>query len=306
MRYHAWTMHDAASWTALANSFVPMDQHYREPDGWSASLSVQDSGSYRLLQWAQHRDRIAHRTLSQVRQVPGHDTYWVVVPRQGSYHTVHGEVGTHAAPGSAAVMGLDHACRIIIPRSVAHAMQVPRAVVDDCVQPARPLRAVLDLNSGLGRITSDLVDSVHAQRANLSAREFNAACDRLTELLCMLLVGDLTPQDSHLADVTEQVRHYVRRHLGRSDVHLEAVARAVGWSARQIRRALGHSGTTFRELRQEEALRAARDRLCDPKDRDLSISEIAAASGFTATWFSAAFKQRYGTSPRDFRRIRAS
>ncbi|MGY4100600.1 helix-turn-helix transcriptional regulator [Nocardia sp. R16R-3T] len=140
-------------------------------------------------------------------------------------------------------------------------------------------------------------------RTYTSGRQFNAVCERTTELLCMMAVGDSTPQRNQLAETAESVRRYVRDNIGVADLRLAAVARALSWSPRQLRTALEQSGTTYREVRQDESLRMARAMLENP-DTTLTIAEIAARSGFTVTWYSAAFKARYGESPREFRKRR--
>jgi AraC-like DNA-binding protein len=149
-----------------------------------------------------------------------------------------------------------------------------------------------------------LIRETHAEQADLADWEFNAVCDRIIELLCMMLLGDMSPQRSHLAETAAAVRQYLREHVGAGDLRLPAVASALGWSPRQLRLALQQTGTTYREVRQEEALRAARDLLSQP-GKTTTISEVAARCGFTQTWFSQAFKARYGETPRDFQKRRS-
>lgn len=163
----------------------------------------------------------------------------------------------------------------------------------------------IDLNSGLGRITQAMIRSTHTEQANLSDHEFNAVCDRIAELLSMISLGETHPQRAQHAQVVAQIRQYVRANVGRNDVRLPAVAHALGWSPRQLRSVLQQTGTTYRDVRREEALRAARDLLEDPSQSD-PIRELAIRAGFTPAWFSAAFKARFGETPREFRRRRAA
>jgi AraC-like DNA-binding protein len=302
MRYYAWTTHDTDSWRDLSNSILPMEHRFRGEGAWRADLTAQDTATYRVLRWVQHGDRIAVRTPSMIRRVPGDDHYWIVVPREGAYAVRHGDRETRALPGQASVMGMDEACVLAVPRSRAYAMQVPRAEVDGRLGPSRPRRLLLDLDSGMGRIVTTLLRSVHEERDGLADHEFHAVCDRITELFCMIALNDAQPPENHLAEVAQVVRRYVRERLGAGKLPLTAVAHGLGWSPRQLRHALRETGTTYRELRREETLRAARDLLRDPARAGLSISDIAARAGLTATWFSSAFKDRYGETPRAFRR----
>jgi AraC-like DNA-binding protein len=299
MRYHAWTTYDTDTWRDLANSILPMDHRFRAEGPWQADLTAQDTGTYRLLRWVQHGDRIAVRTPTHIRRVPGDEHYWIVAPQEGVYTVRHGDTETRTLPGHASVMGMDEKCVLSIPQSEAYAMQVPRGEIDNRLGWPGSVRLVLDLDTGLGRIVNGLLRSVHAERDSLSDQEFFAVCDRITELFCMMAVSDPQPPESHFTEVAEVVRRYVRERLGAGKLPLTAVARGLGWSPRQLRHALHQTGTTYRDLRHEETLRAARDML---QHTDLTIGDIAARAGLTPTWFSSAFKDRYGETPRDFRR----
>lgn len=305
MMYQSWSVGDTDSWRDLSDAILPMDHRFPPVSGdWRATLTVQVGAAYQLLHWDQHGHRFAARTAPHIRRVPADHYYWVVVPETGSYNVRHDQEVTRTLPGQASAMGMDESCQISIPTSRAFAFQVPRAEIDGNLRPDGPLRLLLDLDTGLGRILSNLITSTHAEQGNLTDREFHAICDRITELLCMLALNDSRPQESHLTDVAQVVRRYVRENFGSGKLPLPAVAQALGWSPRQLRNALHEVGTTFRDLRNEENLRAARDLLQDPASADLSVGEIAARAGLTSTWFSSAFKGRYGESPREFRRRR--
>ncbi|WP_052406766.1 helix-turn-helix transcriptional regulator [Allokutzneria albata] len=304
MRFHDWIVDDAEDWTELSNSIAPMDHRFRTHGDWYATLTAQETDSYSVLHWDQGNERMAYRTPAHVRRVPDEDHYWVVVPQQGVYSMWHDDNPTRVPPGFASVNGLDEPFHMHVPVSQAYALRVPKSEIDLRVKPPGRVRLLLDVRTGLGRITQDMIRSLHAERGRVSEQEFNAVCDRICELLCMLATGDTPAQPSHLAETAEAVRRYVRENVGYGDVRLPAVAQALGWSPRQVRSILQQAGTTFRELRQEEAFRAARDMLADPAAKEIAISEIALRTGLTPTWFSTAFKARYGEAPRDFRHRR--
>ncbi|BCK57597.1 AraC family transcriptional regulator [Nocardia wallacei] len=303
MRYDQLTIEDAQQWTELTNTFVPMDHRIGAPERWTSTLSVQQTATYSLLRWDEPGDRVAYRTPTHVRRTPADDFYWLVIPRHAAFTLGwHGEV-LSVPPGRALLMGLDQVCRMR-PGPTALALQLPRTEIDHALPAEAPRRTVLDLTSGLGRVTGSLIRSVHAEQSRLGDREFEGLCDRIGELLCMLALGDLRPQRAQLDETVATVRRYVRDTVGVGDVRLPAVARALGWSPRQLRAVLQQAGTTYRDLRREEGLRVARDIMERPGPPAISITEIAARSGFTATWFSAAFKARYGETPREFRQRR--
>lgn len=305
MKCYGVTANDAESWTAIANSFVPMDYRYGDPERWYSGLTVQESAAYRLLRWEQRGTSTSYRTRTNIRHGPCDDFYWVVIPEQGVYSVRYRGEETRARPHQAAVTALDDLCQIHIPLLSAYAIQLPRAELDHRAGPLAERGMTIDLNSGLGRITQAMIRSTHTEQANLSDHEFNAVCDRIAELLSLISLGETHPQRSHHAQVVAQIRQYVRANVGRNDVRLPAVAHALGWSPRQLRSVLQQAGTTYRDVRREEALRAARDLLEDPAQAD-PIRELAIRAGFTPAWFSAAFKARFGETPREFRRRRAA
>ncbi|MFI5717942.1 AraC family transcriptional regulator [Nocardia sp. NPDC051750] len=273
-----------------------------EPD-WQADLTTQESRTYTLLRWDQHGRRRCNRSGRHIRADPGDNFYWVVIPERHSFGVRFRDTITRAETGQAAVVGLEIPCRIDIPDTAAYALEVPRTEFDHRVRPRAHMNVVLDMTRGLGRVADAMIRGAHAEQSRLSEREFNAVCDRITELLCMMVAGETEPQRAHRAEVAESIRRYLRAHIGRGDVRLPAVANALGWSERQLRVLLQESGTTFRDVRREEALRVARDMLEDPSTT-LTIAELATRCGFTPAWFSAAFKERFGQTPREFRQRR--
>ncbi|MGW5381367.1 helix-turn-helix domain-containing protein [Nocardia sp. NPDC003963] len=307
MEFYSVTARSSASWTTIADSLMPMDHDYRESERWSATMSVQESADYRLLRWDQRGARISRRTRPHIRRVAGDEFYWVVVPEQGTYSVRYRDGGvTDAGPGRGAVTVLDTVCHLHIPRSSAYAFQVPRDEMEGRAGSFGTRTAELDMSSGLGRITRTLIRSTHAEQAALPGREFDAVCRQIGELLCMLSLGEVSPPLGRHSEVTEQVRRYLRTHIGHRDIRLPAVAAELGWSPRQVRTILHRSGTTFRDLRRAEALRAARSFLEDPAYAAVPIADLAARCGLNASWFSTAFKEAMGETPREFRQRRRS
>ncbi|WP_280458089.1 helix-turn-helix transcriptional regulator [Nocardia carnea] len=288
------------SFAGLADGFVPMAHQFGDEPEWRAGLTTQESATYTLLRWDQRGRRRCHRTAAHIRAEPGDDFYWVVIPDRGPFGIRFRDDITRVTPGHATVTGLELPCHLDIPDSAAYALQVPRTEFDHNLRPRTHMNLALDLTRGLGRVADTMIRSTHAEQSRLSAHEFTAVCDRITELLCLLAAGDTGPQHTHRAEIAASIRRYLRANIGRGDVRLPAVAHALGWSERQVRTVLRESGTTFRDLRREEALRVARETLADPHTT-MSIAELATRCGFTPAWFSAAFKERFGRTPREFR-----
>lgn len=185
----------------------------------------------------------------------------------------------------------------------AFVMTIPAREMDRRLRRPSPVATGLDLSTGLGRVVADMVRAVGEERRALSAAQFDAACDRIIELLCVIVAGRQRPAaPGHLAEVEAVVRRYVREHATEPGLTGAAVAQDLGWSLRQVQLALQHAGTTPRELIREERLRLVRDRLRNPQDRDVTITDLAHAAGFSsASALSTAFRRRFGVSPRELR-----
>jgi AraC-like DNA-binding protein len=112
--------------------------------------------------------------------------------------------------------------------------------------------------------------------------------------LCETFARDATAQATAVSQVMtllEQERH--------RPIPLAAVATALGYSERSLRRQLERSGTSFRKLVDEARAQRARDMLATTA---LPIQAIAFALGFeTPSNFGRSFKRWTGTTPKDFR-----
>ncbi|MFE3441920.1 helix-turn-helix domain-containing protein [Nocardia sp. NPDC059180] len=303
MRYSELTVTSTAVWTEVTDHLLTADHRYRDPADWWARITVQESSGYTLLRAQQRGDHLMNRSRSHIQRGPT-DHCWIVFPEHGEYVIQQPDRLTRVPPRHGFVLELDRTCRVLLPGSTAHALLLPRAQLEQRLPAGSSSQTVLDMSSGLGRVVLSMLTTTLAGQSDLTTLEFDAICDRVTELLCLMLIGDVGPQQAHVAETVDAIRAFVRTNLGSGDVRLPAVARALGWSPRQLRSVLHQTGITYRDLRRTEALRAARDLLARPGP--LSIGEVAARSGFTSAGFSTAFKSEYGETPRNFRRRRVS
>ncbi|MBF6396967.1 AraC family transcriptional regulator [Nocardia cyriacigeorgica] len=303
MRYSELTVASTAVWTEVTDHFLTAEHRYRDPANWWSRITVQESSGYTLLRAQQRGDHLMNRSRSHIQRGPT-DHCWIVFPERGEYVIQQPDRLTRVPPHHGFVLELDRTCRVLLPGSTAHALLLPRAQLEQRLPAGSSSEAVLDMSSGLGRVVLNMLATTLAAQSTLTTLEFDAICDRVTELLCLMLIGDVGPQPSQVAETVDAIRAFVRANLGSGDVRLPAVARALGWSPRQLRLVLHQTGITYRDLRRTEALRAARELLARPGP--LSIAEVAARCGFTSAGFSTAFKSEYGETPRNFRRRRLS
>lgn len=294
-RAHYWREH-------IATYQSRMEYGYPHTDNFLGETLRQRTGTYQLVRyWSDQIEYV--RTARQVRTDPDED-YRFLVPLSGSMILRQDGQETGLAPGSGALLTFSAPFECLQADDTrAFILTVPAREIDDPLSRKSPLSTGLDLTTGLGHIVGTMLGTLYDERDNLTDRHFDAVTDRIVELLRMLAVGDDRPDASgHLAEVEKRVRRYARDHAADPVLTGATMARALGWSLRQVQLALQRVGTTPRELIREERLRLVRDRLRCAECDHLTIADLAHASGFSsASALSTAFRQRYGVSPREMR-----
>ncbi|WP_200308293.1 AraC family transcriptional regulator [Streptomyces adelaidensis] len=290
-------------WTEQIGSYQSrMGFNYAHSDNFRGETVRQRTDTYQLVKY--RSDEIEYtRTLRQARQDPDED-YRLLLP-------VHGEIwlrqdGEEArlTPGTGALVSFAAPFQCLQSDAIdAFIFTIPAREVDSRLNTRSPVASGLNLSAGLGRIVGSMLTGLHEEREQLTDPEFNAVSDRIVELVCMLTVGDDRPDaPGQLGEVEAMVRRYVREHVADANLTGTAVARALGWSLRQIQLALQKAGTTPRELIREERLHLVRDRLLCADCDHMTITDLAYAAGFSsASALSTAFRRRYAVSPREMR-----
>ncbi|MGV9993881.1 helix-turn-helix domain-containing protein [Streptomyces sp. NPDC003374] len=290
-------------WSEHIASYQPrMGYRYACPDDFRGATVRQRSRTYQLVRfWSDPVEY--HRTAQHVRQDPDED-YRLLLPVEGHIVLRQNDEVAHLSPGSAALVtfGDPFQCRQQT-RALAYIFTIPAREVDGPLNRRSPLATGVDLTRGLGGVVGSMISGLHEERHALTDAQFDAVSDRIVELLCMLVSGDDRPDaPGHLGEVEALVRRHVRDHAADPGLTGASMARALGWSLRQIQLALQRVGTTPRELIREERLRLVRDRLRCAECDHMTITELAHASGFSsASAMSTAVRRRFGVSPREIR-----
>ena len=279
-----------------------MGYRYARTDNFLGETVRQRTEAYQLVRY--RSDEIEYsRTARQVRQDPDED-YRLLLPLSGEIVLRQDDQEARLTPGTGTLVSFGEPFECLQDASTqAFIFTIPAREVDGPLNRKSPLATGLDLSRGLGRVVSSMLNDLHAERDHLTDPQFNAVSDRIVELLCMLATGDDRPDGAaRLTDVETMVRRYVREHAADRALTGTAMARALGWSLRQIQLALQRVGTTPRDLIREERLRLVRERLQCTDCEHLTITDLAYASGFSsASALSTAFRQRFGVSPREMR-----
>lgn len=279
-----------------------MGYRYAHTDNFRGETVRQRTEAYQLVRF--RSDEIEYtRTAGQVRADPDED-YRLLLPLSGEIVLRQDGQEARLTPGTGTLVSFGSPFECLQDASTqAFIFTIPAREVNGPLNRKSPLATGLDLSRGLGRVVGDMLNNLHTERDHLTDPQFNAVSDRIVELLCMLATGDDRPDGSrHLTDVETTVRRYVREHAPDPALTGTSMARALGWSLRQIQLALQRAGTTPRDLIREERLRLVRERLRCGDCEHLTITDLAYASGFSsASTLSTAFRQRFGVSPREMR-----
>ena len=290
-------------WTEQIGSYQSrMGFKYAHSDNFRGETVRQRTDTYQLVKY--RSDQIEYtRTLRQARQDPDED-YRLLLPVSGEIVLRQDGEEARLTPGTGALVTFAAPFQCLQSDAIdAFIFTIPAREVDGRINTRSPVATGLDLTAGLGRIVGSMLTGLHEERGHLTDPEFNAVSDRIVELVCMLAVGDDRPDaPGQLGEVEAMVRRYVRDHAAEPNLTGTAVARALGWSLRQIQLALQKAGTTPRELIREERLRLVRDRLLCAECEHMTITDLAYSAGFSsASALSTSFRRRYGVSPREMR-----
>jgi AraC-like DNA-binding protein len=95
----------------------------------------------------------------------------------------------------------------------------------------------------------------------------------------------------------------IDRHFSDPNLSAQTIAARYGLSRRNVERLMEENGETVSRAVLRRRLAAAAAMLSDPRTRDMRISEIAYACGFSElSHFNRSFKREYGEAPRLFRK----
>ncbi|MEU2090422.1 AraC family transcriptional regulator [Nocardia beijingensis] len=259
------------------------------------TTAVQRYAGYQLIDfWS---DSVVYsRTRADIRH-DGDDSLRVMIPVSGALRIRQDDTAAQVLPGCGAVVTKSRPVDFGQPVAVrGWVMNVPAGTLPLSLG-AGP--ALVDLRNGLGSVLVGMITELGKQREAVDGPEFASACDTIIDLLRLRMRRHAAPP-TVLATVDAAVREHVLRHADDPDLTPTEIARALGWSLRQVQLALHHTGTTPSELIRGARLDRAHRRLRESSAR--TIAEIAYASGFRSlSAFGSAFKARFGVTPQEVR-----
>ncbi|MET0343409.1 MAG: helix-turn-helix transcriptional regulator, partial [Polyangiales bacterium] len=157
-----------------------------------------------------------------------------------------------------------------------------------------------------GRLSFDIARDLLGSGARLQSGAAELVGETVTRLMARALGATSLAAAAAPADLAEaarrRVRAFCRQNLGSAHLTVERVARATGRSRAALHRLFQDQPHTLMEWVQRERLEACRRLLDDAGASRRTLTEVALSQGFkTQAHFSAAFRQRYGLTPRAYR-----
>jgi AraC-like DNA-binding protein len=159
---------------------------------------------------------------------------------------------------------------------------------------------------GIARLAFDAARSVVDEPVTLSTMPAADLAESLCRLAGLALQeGAARPDPDHdRGTLVDRIHSYINEHLRDPDLSLDSIARNLSASKRSLHRAVREVNGSIHDLIWHTRLERCRSDLLDPVKDHLGIGDIAHSWGFkNLTHFSRAFRERFGISARDVRRL---
>ncbi len=290
---------------AVCQAILQVDAEVESRHGFKAAISGAVVGGAKLASFDSKPHRII-RTKSHVSR-SGEDGYIVSWQKEGSSWIRQKDACVPVHRGEIGIVDVGSAFQIEFPSPVKRSLAlIPRQMLDD-VAPWLKRSGPLKIEAG-AEFTRLICD--HLTHLEALHDRGKSQANLLLNNLCNLLAITTTPSGMDQGAVelpTEALLGCCRQNLYSSELSPSMVAARLRISVRTVHSRFQKLGTTFGAWLIEQRLEACRASLQNTMLVQTSISQIAFDKGFREmSHFSKTFKQRFGISPRDFRKASLS
>jgi AraC-like DNA-binding protein len=173
-----------------------------------------------------------------------------------------------------------------------------------------PSRLFCTLTVGADLASTALANTFIQDLIRVSDRLTGDAAARMASIGTDLIIASLAermaqevPRAVHGNVTVQRAKAHIEAHLGDPGLDPPQLAAAMGLSLRRLQELFHERGRHISDYIWERRLEIAAKRLSDPACAHLSIGMLAYGCGFASqAHFARRFKDRYGLSPRDYRR----
>jgi AraC family transcriptional activator of tynA and feaB len=236
------------------------------------------------------------------------DAYFAVVLLSGRYALEQQGREVFLKPGDIAFYDATRPHRIHCPGSISKLIvSIPRTMLRDRIAGMEHCTALrIPGHEGIGLMASQFLRCAAGQAGGLNPREFLPLAHHSLELLTLAAASVRPPDINRFRSRSlslHRVKDFVEHHLADPSLNTALIAKAVGLSSRYVNDLFEDEGNSLMRHVWQRRLEKCRKDLEDPAHAGHRVSEIAFRWGFNdLSHFSRAFRQRFGCSPRDYRR----
>jgi AraC family transcriptional activator of tynA and feaB len=186
-------------------------------------------------------------------------------------------------------------------------VDLPRERFEAMLGPSRQFCALTvgaDLASTIlaNTFIQELVRVGNQLTPDAAARMASIGTDLIVASLAERMAQEV-PRSVHGNVTVQRAKAHIEAHLGDSSLDPPQLAAAMGLSLRRLQELFHERGRHISDYIWERRLETAAKRLSDPACAHLAIGMVAYSCGFASqAHFARRFKDRYGLSPRDYRR----
>lgn len=214
---------------------------------------------------------------------------------------------TWVTPGQWSIYDTTDSYAVANPERVEHLIvMLPKDAVAERGLALDPLMARrLGDYGGIARVALQTMRTAFSELHEMPETAARGVGDAITQLVRLSLL-DLAGQVSALTQreaLRERIKQYVTQHLADRTLTVDALARALGCSRRQLYNAFADEPDGVAGYILQKRLDACRRAFDDRLSSHRSITDIALGNGFeNMAHFSRVFRARLGMAPSDYRR----
>lgn len=299
-----------ARWTeAASDRFVESRFKVQDPDRFVASMLHRDLAELSVTRITSVGHGFKHITRSQRQVARAHEDFFLVsVQLEGSCWIAQGGRETRLAPGQFAIYDTRRPYELLLEEDYQQAvLRIPCATLQarapDC--DAQTAQAIAAASNSARRLIHQVREACRGSRLPRPA---------LAEALLGAVGGGLRGDaDSRAATphsrrtLLARIKAHVVAHLGDPQLSVPGIAAALGLSTSYLHQLFRSEGSTLERWIWAQRLAACERALIDPRAARHTLTQIAYSHGFSdAAHFSRSFQQRYGASPREYRKSAAA
>ncbi|WOJ88846.1 helix-turn-helix domain-containing protein [Methylocapsa polymorpha] len=238
----------------------------------------------------------------------GHDAYFAVVLLSGEYKLEQDGREVFLQPGDMTLYDATRPHRIFCPASFSKLIvSIPRPLLKERLAGVERCTAQrIPGNAGMGAVTADFIRSTARRAGELPSSEFAALSEHCADFLTLTLASmrqEAAASSRNREMTLSRIKQFVERNLRDPDLDAAAISSGVGLSSRYVNDIFKDEGATLMRYVWMRRLENCRKDLLSSARAGHSISDIAFTWGFNdLAHFSRSFKERFGVSPRDYRR----